>query len=230
MNIAIILAGGDGTRMGGTIPKQYLFLDGKTILEHTVDVFEKHPLIDEIAIVVAQNYFSEIESFIKNNKWKKVKKILTGGKERFQSGLSAMNAYKQFTDNNFIFHDAVRPMVSNRIISDVIRALEDYNAIGVSVPVTDTIYRTENSQSFIQNIPNRSLLQRAQTPQGFKAKTIQKAYQLALENSDFQPTDDCSVVAKYLPEEKIYLVKGDESNMKLTYKEDLIFLQLQKKD
>jgi 2-C-methyl-D-erythritol 4-phosphate cytidylyltransferase len=229
MNIAIILAGGTGTRMGNNLPKQFLTVDGKTILEHTVDVFEKNPLIDEIAIVVDRNYFLDVESIINNNRWQKVKKILQGGKKRFESSFSAIYAYKQFPGYNLIFHDAVRPLVSHRIINDVVKALEKYNAVGVAIPVTDTIYQVDTSQHFIQNIPHRFFLQSAQTPQGFKTGTIQKAYQIALTNSDFQPTDDCGVVEKYLPEEKIYLVRGEETNIKLTYKEDFIFLQLQKK-
>jgi 2-C-methyl-D-erythritol 4-phosphate cytidylyltransferase len=230
MNIAIILAGGNGTRFGHDLPKQFLKIDGKKILEHTVDVFERHSQIDEVAIVVDQNYFSEIETLINNNNWKKVKKILKGGKERFESSLSAINTYQHLPNNNLIIHDAVRPLVSDRIINDVVKALESNNAVGVAVPVTETIYQVDESQFFIQNIPNRFFLQRAQTPQGFKAETIFKAYQMALRKSDFQPTDDCGVVAKYLPEEKIFLVQGEETNMKITYKEDLIFLQHQKKD
>jgi len=224
MNIAIILAGGTGSRSGYDIPKQFIAVAGKTVIEHTVDVFENNAHIDEIAIVIHESYIDEMENIRLRNKWKKVKKVLQGGKERFDSSLSAINAYQQFPNYNLIFHDAVRPMVSQRIINEVVEALENYNAVGVSVPVTDTIYEIDETQSFIKNIPHRSLFHRAQTPQGFKAETIFKAYQMARKDTDFQPTDDCGVVAKYLPEEKIYLVRGNETNRKITYKEDIFLL------
>jgi len=224
MNIAIILAGGTGSRSGYDIPKQFIAVAGKTVIEHTVDVFENNAHVDEIAIVIHESYIDEMENIRLRNKWKKVKKVLQGGKERFDSSLSAINAYKQSPNYNLIFHDAVRPMVSQRIIDEVVEALERYNAVGVSVPVTDTIYQIDETQCFIKSIPHRSLFHKAQTPQGFKAETINKAYQMAMKDSDFQATDDCGVVAKYLPKEKIYLVRGNETNRKITYKEDIILL------
>lgn len=225
MNIAIILSGGTGNRMGTIIPKQFMILAGKTVLEHTVDVFEKNTRIDEIALVVHESYFDSMESFIAKNNWKKVKKILKGGKERFESSLSAIDAYRQFPSYNILFHDVVRPLVSDRIIDDVVKALETHNAVSVAIPSSDTIYQMNETQTFIKNIPNRSYLQRAQTPQAFKVAIIQKAYEIALKDTDFQSTDDCGVVAKYLPNEKVYVVRGEERNMKLTYPEDIYLME-----
>jgi len=225
MNIAIILAGGTGKRMETETPKQFLKIKGKTVIEHTIEVFEKNSYIDEIAVVIPESHIAEMAMMTIYNNWKKVKNILKGGKERFQSSLAAIETYRQFPDYNLIFHDAVRPLVSDRIINDVINALESYNAVTVAIPTTDTIYEVDNSQQYITNIPQRSFLQRAQTPQAFKAKTILKAYQLALKDSNFIFTDDCGVVAKYLPDEKIYIVRGEERNMKITYKEDMIWIE-----
>jgi len=225
MNIAIILAGGTGNRMGNERPKQFLKIAEKTVIEHATEVFEQNEHIDEIAIVIHESYISDIENMTLKNEWKKVKKILKGGKERFQSSLSAINAYKQFPDDNLIFHDAVRPLVSDRIVNDVAKALEQYNAVAVAIPTTDTIFKVDDSQHFIESIPNRSCLFRAQTPQAFQVKTIQKAFELALKDTGFQFTDDCGIVAKYLPNEKIYVVRGEENNMKLTYKEDVCLLE-----
>ena len=225
MNIAIILAAGTGNRMKTICPKQYIIVAGKTVLEHSIDAFEKNAQIDEIAVVLRKDDTSDFNRFIHKNNWQKVKKILPGGKERYESALEAINAYRQFPDYNLIFHDAARPLVSARIINDVVKALELYNAVTVAVPTTDTIYQVDDSQSFVQNIPNRIFLQRAQTPQAFKAKTIQKGYEIALKDPDFQVTDDCGIVAKYLPCEKIYVVQGEERNMKITYKEDVFLLE-----
>jgi len=225
MNIAIILAGGTGKRMDTETPKQFLKVAEKTVIEHTIEVFEKNIHIDEIAVVIPESYIAEMTLMAVLNDWKKVKNILKGGNERFQSSLSAIDFYQQFPDYNLIFHDAVRPLVSDRIIHDVVNVLETYNAVTVAIPTTDTIYEVDNSQQYITNIPNRSYLQRAQTPQAFKTATIQKAYQLALNDSNFIFTDDCGVVAKYLPDEKIYVVRGEKRNMKITYKEDIFWIE-----
>jgi 2-C-methyl-D-erythritol 4-phosphate cytidylyltransferase len=158
------------------------------------------------------------------NAWKKVGKILPGGAARHESSLAAINAYASQPDCNLIFHDAVRPLVSQRVINEVVEALHQYNAVAVAVPTTDTIIQTDESSRFIQHIPNRSVLQRAQTPQGFKWQTIAAAYHVALQDPAFASTDDCGIVVKYLPDEKVFVVRGEESNIKLTYKEDICLL------
>ena len=122
-NIAIILAGGVGSRLGLSTPKQFFKVAGKMVIEHTVDTFEKNPHIEEIAIVSNPFYVSDIENIVLRNGWKKVKKILKGGKERYDSSLSAIRAYSG-RDVNLVFHDAVRPLVSQRIIDDVCEALQ----------------------------------------------------------------------------------------------------------
>ena len=223
-NIGIILAGGVGSRLGLSTPKQFFKVAGKAVIEHTVDVFEKNSLVDEIAIVIHQAYVSEIETMVLRNKWKKVKKILNGGNERYESSLAAVNAYQDFPDYNLIFHDAVRPMLNDRIIVDLVNALSVYNAADVAIPATDTIIQVNELGNVIENIPNRKYLRRGQTPQAFKQKTISKAYEIALRDPFFVSTDDCGTVVKYLPEEKVLVGRGEESNMKLTYKEDSYLL------
>lgn len=220
-NVAIILAGGIGSRLGLSTPKQFFKVAGKMVVEHTIDTFESNPHIDEIAIVSNPFYISDFESIIIKNGWKKVKKVLKGGQERYHSSLSAIRAYEG-TDTNLIFHDAVRPLVSQRILNDVIKALETYSAIDVAMPTADTIIETDGD--FIRRIPDRSRLKRGQTPQAFRLETISRAYEIALKDPDLKVTDDCGVVVKYLPEVPVYVVRGEESNMKLTYKEDTYLL------
>lgn len=231
MNVAVILAGGVGSRLGLSTPKQFFKVAGKMVIEHTVDVFEHNVHIDEIAIVSNPFYISEMETLVLRNGWKKVKKILKGGSERYESSLVAIKAYED-SSVNLIFHDAVRPLVSQRIINDVVEALDHYNAIDVALPSADTIIQVD--EDFIESIPDRSKLRRGQTPQAFRLKTIQKAYRIALQDPSFKVTDDCGVVKKYIPDEKIYVVKGEEANMKLTYKEDTYlldkFFQLKKSE
>lgn len=223
-NIAVILAGGSGSRMGmgNDIPKQFMKVAGKKVIEHTIDVFETCPLIDEICIVSKSDFVNDVENLVVANQYKKVKKILHGGKERYHSSLAAINAY---TDDsiNLLFHDAVRPLVNQRIIADCVEALKHYNAVDVAVKTTDTIISVDENEC-IDFIPDRTKLRNGQTPQCFKLCTIRKAYELALADPNFTTTDDCGTVRRYLPNEPIYVVNGDNSNMKLTYVEDLFLL------
>ncbi len=222
-NIAIILAGGSGSRFGLDIPKQFAKLAGKTIIEHTIEVFDNHPLIDEVCIVVKHNWKYKIEDFIIANKYKKVKKIISGGEERKDSSLSAINAYSNNLTNskniNLIFHDAVRPFVDNRIIDNVIESLSHHNAIDVAINATDTIIEVENGS--IKSIPNRVNMMQGQTPQAFKLETIKEAYEIASKDLNFKPTDDCGIVKKYIPDETIYIVQGSLDNIKITHRQDI---------
>jgi len=223
MNIAIILAGGIGRRIDEAIPKQFIKIAGKMVIEHTIDVFEQNKNIDEIAIVSNENFIYEIEKLIIKNKWSKVKKILKGGNARYLSSLSAIRAYEFYgRDINLIFHDAVRPLVSDRIINDVITALKKFKAVDVAIPSTDTIIKVYDQK--IIEIPDRNSLMRGQTPQGFRYSTIKKAYEKALKDKNLKTTDDCGIIKKYLPSERIFVVNGDDSNMKLTYREDVFLL------
>jgi len=221
-NIAVILAGGSGSRFGRDLPKQFLKVAGKKVIEHTIDVFEHNDLIDEIAVVTRSEFISDVEQLVINNHYGKVRKILVGGKERYHSSLSAINAYTDDSDN-LIFHDAVRPLVNDRIINDCIAALKEYDAVDVAIPVADTIIQVDDADC-INAIPTRSLLRSGQTPQCFKRGVIYKAYEIALSDPQFVTTDDCGVVRKYLPEVPVFVVKGEVFNMKITYKEDLFLV------
>ena len=223
MNIAILLAAGTGSRLGTETPKQFLKVLGKTVIEYTLDKFEQHPQIDEMAVVVSEQYRSEMEAIVQNAGYKKVKKILNGGAARYDSCWAAIEAYNHEPDANLLIHDAVRPMVDIQTITDVIAALNKYNAVTVAVPATDTIYQTENN--LIQQIPDRKNLMRAQTPQAFKQHTIQKAYLMAFQNKDFTATDDCGFVVKYLPDEPVFVVPGSENNLKITHIQDFFLFE-----
>lgn len=228
MNIAVILAGGVGSRLGLDRPKQFMKVAGKTVLEHTVEVFQRHLQIDEICIVMHANYIQEAETMVLKNHWTKVKKVLNGGQERYESSLAAIDAYEKQAQNeniNLIFHDAVRPLVSGQIISNVIEALNTYEAVDVAIPAVDTVIKLDNSKQYIEQIPNRNYLNRGQTPQAFKYAVIAIAYQLALQDENMQTTDDCGIVRKYLPDIKVFVVSGEEQNIKLTYPEDVYVLE-----
>lgn len=223
-NIGVILAGGSGRRVGSDIPKQFLCVAGRTILEHTLERFDSHPQIDEIVVIVAETEMGRAHKIISQGNFRKVKHIAAGGQERYHSTLAALQLY-QNDDYQLLIHDAVRPMVTAKIISDVITALGTYNAVNVAIPATDTIIETDASHTFITNVPARDCLFLVQTPQGFRSRTLAAAYAKAMKDAEFVTTDDCSVIMKYLPEEKIKIVKGDTRNLKFTYAEDLALLE-----
>jgi|GEM_PF-88718 len=232
-NIAVILAGGTGSRMGAALPKQFLEVDGKPVMAYSIDAYEQHSAIDEIMVVVHPAYMEIWEAIAQKYQWKKLKKVVAGGQERIDSTQAALLACCDIDEANILFHDAVRPLVSQRIIDDTLRALEHYTAVTVAVSLSDTVLQTDNEQQTIVQIPSRSLLRRMQTPQGFKLSLIQKAYTLAMADADFTATDDARVVHEYLPEVKIGIVEGEERNFKITRQQDLqlmeIWLDKQKK-
>ncbi len=221
-NIGVILAGGKGARFGSTIPKQFIRVAGKQIIEHTISTFQDSKYIDEIAVVTHKGYINNIKEIINKNNFSKVRKILNGGNTRNESSLSAINAYWQENNKkeiNLIFHDAVRPFISERILKDINNELSNYNAIDVALPSTDTIIEVKNS--VISNIPDRNNLMNGQTPQAFHLPIIKKAYDIGTKDPNFKATDDCGVIKKYLPEEEIFVVKGEETNIKITHELDL---------
>lgn len=218
-NVAVILAGGMGNRFGLDIPKQFVKLAGKTIIEHTIEVFSEHKNINEICIVIKKDWKNRIEEIVAKNKFSKVKKIIFGGEERRDSSLSAILSYENEKEINLIFHDAVRPFVDNRIIDDIIESLQYCNAVDVAIPSTDTIIEVKDG--FITSIPQRQFMMQGQTPQAFKLETIRRAYLIADKDSDFVSTDDCGIVKKYLPDEKIHVVMGSLENIKITYPCDI---------
>lgn len=225
-NIAVILAGGIGARVGGNMPKQLLPLaDGKTILEHSVDAFEQAECIDEVCIVMHPDYICEAEKMLQVNDWQKVKHIIAGGKERWESSVNAIRLYQdklesaQFATANILLHDAARPFVSQRIISEVCEALKEHKAVVVAIPSTDTVYEMQNG--CVARIPNRSTIMRAQTPQAFRLPLIAEAYDIALNYENMQVTDDCGVLFNHIPTQPIHIVLGEEQNKKITFKEDI---------
>ena len=223
-NIAVILAGGIGSRLNAGVPKQFLKIAGMSVIEQTISVFQKHSKIDEIAVVVNEAYRGKIESYIVKNHFTKVKKILNSGTERHFSSLSAIRAYEGEGECNLIFHDSVRPLIGSLVIDRVIEALKEYEAVDVAIPSADTVIEVDDNKD-IRSIPGRSRIKRGQTPQGFRYTVIKRAYDLALQDPDFTTTDDCGVVLKYCPEVKIHVVEGEDANMKLTYKEDLYLIE-----
>lgn len=210
--------------MGGPEPKQFIQIAGRTILEHSIRAFSQHPLIDEIVIVAHADYRDRIAAIAAP--YPKVKHIVPGGKERYDSSLAAIACYEHdgMGEVNLMIHDAVRPLVSQRILSDCIEALGQYKAVDVAIPATDTIIEVD-AEGRIARIPQRSMLRNVQTPQCFRLEVIAEAYRRGLADPGFVTTDDAGVVHRYMPEEAIYVVAGEQTNIKITYPEDLILAE-----
>ena len=234
-NIAVILAGGIGARVGGNTPKQLLLLqDGKSVLEHAVGAFEQSPHIHEICIVMHPDYIAHAEQMLLANAWQKVRYIIPGGKERWESSVNAIRLLSERREArgnevNLLLHDAARPFVSQEIIARVCDALKQHEAVTVAIPSTDTVYEMANGR--VARIPQRSTIMRAQTPQAFRLELIAEAYTKALGVRDLSATscatahlpatDDCGIVHDHMPEVPIYIVEGEEQNKKITFKEDI---------
>jgi len=216
--VAVVLAGGTGVRVGLEIPKQLLKIAGKPIVEHTLAVLHSSPEIDEILVLMAPGFLAEVERIVAAGGYSKVTAVLEGGATRSDTTRRALDALGE-QDCNVLFHDAVRPLVSHRILRECVNALRRYDAVDVAIPSADTIITVRDE--VIESIPDRSRLRRGQTPQGFRLATIRRAYELALQDPEFASTDDCGVVLRYLPEVPIKVVAGSDENMKVTHPVDV---------
>ena len=201
------------------------------MLEHSVEAFATVDGVDEICVVSHPEWVEKVSSF-KFHVPSSGFKVIAGGDERYMSSLNAIMAYIDYDDDtNLIFHDAARPNVDRSTIVAVLKALQQYEAVGVGVPATDTLWevaitneameRTPDQPYTLLRVPERKRYWMAQTPQAFRLPLIRDAYQRALQDPMFQATDDCGVVARYMPEVKIHLVKGTAENIKLTHQHDL---------
>ena len=225
LQVAILLAGGSGQRFGADRPKQFVRIGERTVLEHSLAAFEQSPHIDAILIVSHPQHLDEVRELLPSSQHPKLLAVVAGGAERQDSTLNALRALTQITDSpleqiRILIHDAVRPAVSQSIIERVCTALHTHQAANLVVPVTDTLLEV-NDNGTTAAMPSRARFRRVQTPQGFHAATLQHAYDVALTDPNFQATDDCGVVFRYLPEVEIALVEGEQRNIKLTYPEDL---------
>jgi 2-C-methyl-D-erythritol 4-phosphate cytidylyltransferase len=221
--VAVVLGGGTGARFGAELPKQLLTLNGKTLVEHCVAAFSVPriggaPGIDEILLVMPPAYHEQAGKLVGTQ----VSAIIEGGDTRSDSvrnALAHISARYNPAETGVLIHDAARPLVTQQIIADCLEALKRHDAIGTAVPTSDTILTVVNG--VIAHVPPRETLYRAQTPQCFRLETIAKAHALAAADPAFQPTDDCGVVFRYLPDTPVHIVPGSESNLKVTYPSDL---------
>jgi len=222
LNYAIILASGEGSRFGGEKLKQLTRVSGKTILEHTLQLFDKNPSIDQIVIVGNAQVLLLSDEF--KSKYSKLHTIVPGGASRAESTWMGLSALKTLAmdDDKVLIHDGVRPFLSHEIIQNLIRALDKYKAVNTIIDATDTMLYVEDSK--VVSIPDRSKIKRGQTPQGFRYGSIVEAFTDFLpRQNELKVTDDCAIYLNYWGERSsIYTVRGSEENIKITFPFDLI--------
>lgn len=221
MNTAIILAGGKGSRMQAGMNKAYLPLRDKPILAHTIDVFNRNKLIDEIILVVGDGEENMCRSHILDKmNVSKVQKIVVGGYTRQNSVYNGLVNLSEKC-SIVLIHDGARPFVSSNIIEKCIEGAKKYGAITTAVPVKETI-KVVKKANIIDYTPDRKELWITQTPQAFKKEIIIKAHIVANKN-DFVGTDDAMLVEKLGME--VCVVEGEYENIKITTPEDLIMAE-----
>lgn len=221
MNIAIILAGGTGSRLGGDIPKQYIEVSGKPIISYCLDKFENHTQIDNIVIVASEIWQDYIMSWIEKDNLSKFAGFAPAGSSRQHSIVNGMIKAKSIgavADDNIIIHDAARPNVSERIISQCMDELSEYDGAMPVLPVKDTIYLSENGEN-ITSLLNRDQLYAGQAPESFKYGKYLEIHN-GMTEEDLSKVRGSSEIA-YRHGLKICMIPGDECNYKITTKEDL---------
>lgn len=219
-NIALLIAGGSGNRMKQDIPKQFLTVNERPVIVYTLEVFEKHPEIDEIAVVCLEGWDHVLWAYAKQFNITKLKYVVRGGENGQDSIRNGVFELEKYCDKEDIvlIHDAIRPMVSSEIISDNIRVCREYgNAITV-IPCAEAMLCTEDGIDSSELYP-RDNLKRTQTPQAFKLGEICNLHRRALEVGITNSVASCTL--KVEMGEKVYFSRGSEKNIKLTTVEDI---------
>ena len=211
---AVVLAGGKGTRVGGDTKKQYIEINGRTVIEWTLLSFEKSA-VDETVLVCPAGDEESLRSLIGKSGIKKCRMIVAGGESRPESVLNGLRALKS---DYVLIHDGARPCIEPDVINKAVEYVKQVGACVVGVPVTDTIHLTD-ADGRIVSTPERSLLWAAQTPQCFKYDLILSAYEKAIEAHDESITDDAMTLRKYAGTD-VYMLQGSRDNIKFTTKED----------
>ena len=226
MNIAIIFAGGVGRRMrSDAIPKQFLLVNDKPIIIHTLQIFQEHPDIDKIYISIVPSHYEFMNNLVKKYKLFKVKAIVNGGETSQDSIYNALRKANEEnpTDSIVLIHDGVRPFIQDSVISANIDSVKKYGSAITCVPCNETIVEQNEKQSV--KVLKRSSLYVAQAPQSFYLSEILKAHEIQRETVQRYDglVDSCSIY--YNQGKKVHFVNGNFGNIKVTTPEDVYILK-----
>ncbi len=232
MNVAVVIAGGVGRRMGENIPKQFIEIDGKPVLIYTLEGFETHKEIDAVEVVCVDGWQNKLKEYIRKFGIKKVKWIVTGGEtgqESIRNGIYNLED-KLKADDNVIIHDGIRPLIDESVLSDVIATCNKYGNGVTSLPYNEQIFVVDDEISTVKYIP-RETLRRVSTPQAYKFKLIDDAYHRAFkEKIGIYGSSYANTMMVELGE-RLYFAAGSDKNIKLTTKDDLeLFKAYRRKD
>ncbi len=214
-NYAIILGGGSGSRMQKDLPKAFLKINHKYLIEYSILAFDIHPKIDELILVVPESYMDTALKLVKNNN--KTISVCSGGNSRFESCKKGVAQILE-TEAQVLIHDAARPFLSQKLISNSLTALRNHDAVNILIPLKDSLVHFDEQNNLIP--VKREDYKQAQTPQSFKLSCIKKAHQLATIDHLKSITDDFNLVLKYKAGSTTW-IHGEPTNMKITYADDL---------
>jgi 2-C-methyl-D-erythritol 4-phosphate cytidylyltransferase len=215
---AIITAAGQGKRIGASVPKQFLKIQGKPLLHHTLKVFSFCKTIDYVVLVMPQ---ADLDLTGKDwlNEYGFVRDVVAGGEQRQDSVYNGFNSIEKGTDI-VVVHDGVRPFTTPKMITATVEAAQQYGAAITAIPVSDTLKQALGG--FVKQTVSRDGLWRIQTPQAFRYTLLRQAFKKAKKDS-YYGTDEGSLI-EYLGE-RVKVVSGSELNIKITRKEDLILAE-----
>jgi 2-C-methyl-D-erythritol 4-phosphate cytidylyltransferase len=219
MNVAVIFAGGMGARMNSyALPKQFLEINGKPIIIHTLEHFEEHPDIDGIAIAIVPGYRDQLDRSLRRYEIGKVRWVVDGGETGQVSRRRALAAVGQDCPQSTVvlIHDGVRPLISAQLISDNIESVLVHGSAITCTKFNETLVSSENHH--IDAVIPRDHLYAAQAPQSFRLGEILSLYDRAAADGEFDSIDSCSLMHRY--GRKVYGVDGPRSNIKITTAED----------
>ncbi|WP_202107665.1 IspD/TarI family cytidylyltransferase [Succinivibrio dextrinosolvens] len=227
MNIAVIFAGGVGSRMHSKDkPKQFLLMHGKPIIIHTIEVFQKSKDIDAICIACIEEWIPYLRDLVERYSLDKVKKIVPGGNSAQSSTYNGLLAAKEISNNEksvVLIHDGVRPIISDKLISDNIQCVIEHGSAITSVPAKETVVIIGNNEKEVGEVLDRSALRIARAPQCFWLDEILEAHRKTKELGLPDFIDSCSML-KYFGK-KLYLVDGPIENIKITTPDDFYVLR-----
>ena len=226
MNIAVIFAGGMGSRMHSKEkPKQFLDMHGKPIIVHTLERFETHKKIDGIVVACIEEWIDYFTELVEKYNLKKVEKIVPGGVNAQQSiyfGLCAAEKVAKQEKSVALIHDGVRPLIDENVITSSIRSVKLYGSAIASVKVKETVLLVDDQNGVIE-IPDRSQSRLARAPQSFWLDEIISIHRRALEDRLVNFIDCCSMMQYY--GKKLYLIDSPEENIKITTPEDFYIMR-----
>ncbi len=226
MNIALLIAGGSGNRMGQDIPKQFMHVDGCPIIIHTMKCFQRHPDIDAIAVVCLKGWETVLQAYANQFSINKLKWIFPGGDSGMESIHNGIYGLKNEGCNNddlVLIHDSVRPLLSQDIISSNIAICKAYGYAITGIQCREAILESEDGFASTTSIPRDKLI-RTQTPQTFRLGNIIKVHEEAREKGITNSVASCTLVAE-IGGREMHIVPGSEKNIKVTTVEDLEILK-----